>query len=158
MRMHKGKPVRLRGFRAGRLLRAATLGVSYALSLVAVAQPGPMDAAEARSRCDDLVAHAALGGTTLTADYVAAGSQRPAGAATGDFLPGYCRITGRIDARVGVDGKPYAMGFQLSLPDHWNGRFLYLGGVREVLPRLDEARVAATGVPAHFLNACVDKV
>ena len=27
-----------------------------------------------------------------------------------------------------MDGKNYAIGFQLSLPDRWNGRFLFIGG------------------------------
>jgi feruloyl esterase len=33
-----------------------------------------------------------------------------------------------IDQRVGVDGKSYAIGFAVALPDRWNGRFLYQGG------------------------------
>ena len=37
-------------------------------------------------------------------------------------------VTGAINPRVGVDGKNYAIGFQLSLPDRWNGRFLFIGG------------------------------
>jgi feruloyl esterase len=78
--------------------------------------------------CTQLAATARLENTTLSARYVAAGTRRPGGAATGDFLPGHCVVTGSIDPRVGVDGKPYAIGFELSLPDDWNGRFLFLGG------------------------------
>ena len=43
-------------------------------------------------------------------------------------IPGYCRAEGAIDQRVGVDGKPYAIGFAMALPNPWNGRFLYQGG------------------------------
>jgi len=43
-------------------------------------------------------------------------------------LPPNCRAEGVIDQRVGVDGKPYAIGFAIALPDRWNGRFLFQGG------------------------------
>ena len=43
-------------------------------------------------------------------------------------IPSYCRVDGVIDPRTGVDGKPYAIGFEIALPDHWNGRFLFQGG------------------------------
>jgi Tannase and feruloyl esterase len=43
-------------------------------------------------------------------------------------IPGYCRADGAIDPRTGLDGKPYAIGFAIALPDNWNGRFLFQGG------------------------------
>ncbi len=43
-------------------------------------------------------------------------------------VPAYCRVEGEIDRRVGVDGKSYAIGFAIALPDEWNGRFLFQGG------------------------------
>ncbi len=43
-------------------------------------------------------------------------------------LPSNCLLEGTIDQRVGVDGKPYAIGFAIALPDRWNGRFLFQGG------------------------------
>ena len=43
-------------------------------------------------------------------------------------IPSYCRADGVIDQRVGADGKPYAIGFAIALPDNWNGRFLFQGG------------------------------
>jgi feruloyl esterase len=42
--------------------------------------------------------------------------------------PAYCRLDGVMDERSGVDGKPYAIGFALALPQAWNGRFLFQGG------------------------------
>jgi Tannase and feruloyl esterase len=43
-------------------------------------------------------------------------------------VPPYCRADGVIDQRTGLDGKPYAIGFAIALPDNWNGRFLFQGG------------------------------
>jgi len=44
-----------------------------------------------------------------------------------EALPAHCRIDGDIDARIGVDGQAYAIGFRLRLPQDWNRRF-YMGG------------------------------
>src|SRR5437764_1548712 len=67
------------------------------------------------------------------ADWIAAGSGPPAGNAGGGppstvRLPAYCRVDGVIDRRTGADGKPYGIGFAITLPDDWNGRFLQQGG------------------------------
>ena len=43
-------------------------------------------------------------------------------------IPSYCRADGTIDPHTGADGKPYAIGFAIALPDNWNGRFLFQGG------------------------------
>jgi feruloyl esterase len=43
-------------------------------------------------------------------------------------LPSNCRVQGIIDKRVGGDGKNYAIGFAVALPDRWNGRLVYQGG------------------------------
>lgn len=43
-------------------------------------------------------------------------------------VPAHCRVEGAIDARTGVDGKPYAIRFAVALPPEWNGRFLMQGG------------------------------
>jgi hypothetical protein len=43
-------------------------------------------------------------------------------------IPGYCRLDGMMDQRIGVDGKTYGIGFAIALPDKWNGRFLFQGG------------------------------
>ena len=87
-----------------------------------------LDPKASEAACVDMATKAGLPATTLTTRYVPDGTKRPGTATTGAFLPGHCVITGSIGARIGVDGKPYATGFQLSLPDNWNGRFLYLGG------------------------------
>jgi feruloyl esterase len=43
-------------------------------------------------------------------------------------FPPHCHIEGALDRRAGDDGKPYAIGFAINLPDEWNGRFLFQGG------------------------------
>ncbi|MBE9604048.1 tannase/feruloyl esterase family alpha/beta hydrolase [Acetobacteraceae bacterium H6797] len=43
-------------------------------------------------------------------------------------LPAHCLIEGSLDERQGTGGKPYAVKFQLRLPENWNGRFLFQGG------------------------------
>src|SRR5262249_29594702 len=43
-------------------------------------------------------------------------------------LPQYCRVDGVIDERTGHNGKPYAIGFAMALPEKWNGRYLLQGG------------------------------
>jgi hypothetical protein len=43
-------------------------------------------------------------------------------------LPSYCRVDGVIDERIGHNGKPYAIGFAVAMPENWNGRFLFQGG------------------------------
>ena len=40
----------------------------------------------------------------------------------------HCEVIGKIDPRTGVDGKSYAIGFHLRLPDNWNERFYFQGG------------------------------
>lgn len=50
------------------------------------------------------------------------------GAVLPGTLPAYCRVDGVIDSRTGSDGKPYAIGFAVALPEKWNGRFLFQGG------------------------------
>lgn len=37
----------------------------------------------------------------------------------------HCLVRGHIDERIGVNGKPYAVSFELRLPDQWNGRFIH---------------------------------
>ncbi|MET0340248.1 MAG: tannase/feruloyl esterase family alpha/beta hydrolase [Polyangiales bacterium] len=41
---------------------------------------------------------------------------------------GHCRVAGTIGERKGVDGKSYAIGFEIRMPDVWNARFFFQGG------------------------------
>jgi feruloyl esterase len=39
-------------------------------------------------------------------------------------MPAHCKVTGKMNERTGVDGKPYGIGFEMRLPVNWSGRFL----------------------------------
>ncbi|HEU0222838.1 MAG TPA: tannase/feruloyl esterase family alpha/beta hydrolase [Paracoccaceae bacterium] len=74
--------------------------------------------AAARSECAGLDA-ASLGvpEVTLTAaEAIAPGPEAPVA---------HCRVRGRTAERTGTDGRPYAISFELALPDEWNGGFVY---------------------------------
>jgi len=90
------------------------------------------------SACADLASRIAYPDTTITAvNPVAAGVL----AVGGKPVPAHCQVLGQMFRRTGpVDGKAYAIGFELRLPVDWNGRFFYQanGGV-------DGSVVAATG-------------
>ncbi|WP_324590497.1 tannase/feruloyl esterase family alpha/beta hydrolase [Citricoccus sp.] len=46
----------------------------------------------------------------------------------GERIGKHCLVTGRMNERVSeVDGETYAIGFEMRLPMHWSGRFLYQG-------------------------------
>lgn len=73
----------------------------------------------------------------------------PTGPTVSVAVPAYCLVEGMVDARKGVDGMDFGMGFQIALPDNWNGRFLFQGGGGTngiIRPPLGD--VAAGDVPA----------
>jgi pimeloyl-ACP methyl ester carboxylesterase len=74
------------------------------------------------------LAKTALIGERLSSEWIEAGTVRPPGVVAGDMLTAHCRLSGRFAERQGVDGKTYAIGFELRLPAAWNGRFLFQGG------------------------------
>jgi Tannase and feruloyl esterase len=87
-------------------------------------------------KCADLVNLQIAGsGMTITkAEAIPAaapGTTRPSAISPATIsvaVPSYCCADGVIDPRVGLDGKSYATGFAIALPDNWNGRFLFQGG------------------------------
>lgn len=114
-------PVRLR-------LRAATAAIGL-LALAACggdddAPPPPPVEPTAAERCTALVTTAALPATTLTAVHQADGAAEVNGVA----LAAHCLVEGKSHERTGVDGKAYAIGFRMRLPDDWNGRLIFEGG------------------------------
>ena len=90
--------------------------------------------------CTDLATKAVLAGTTLTSTtLVASGGLTVAGVATA--MPEHCLVKGEMNRRTSaVDGKSYAIGFEMRLPTAWNGRYFYQanGGI-------DGSVVTATG-------------
>lgn len=39
----------------------------------------------------------------------------------------YCMVKGKVNERTGIDGKPYAISFELRMPVEWSKRFMYQG-------------------------------
>jgi len=58
----------------------------------------------------------------------------------------HCIVRGRLAERMGSDGNPYAVSFELRLPDDWSGRFLHQfngGNDGAVVPALGRLSVMA---------------
>ena len=108
--------------------RATLAAVAAATSLAACGGGGgspsqPATGAALSGGCASLAGRLAFADTTITAtNAIAAGTLRIAGA----DVPAHCQVLGRMLPRVGpVDGKDYAIGFEMRLPLEWNGRFFY---------------------------------
>lgn len=73
---------------------------------------------------------AAITGSAIGGGVATSAAFAPAVAASGAALaiPDHCLVRGEINKRTGVDGKPYAIQFELRLPGSWNRRFFYQGG------------------------------
>ena len=90
--------------------------------------------------CTDLATKAKLANTTIASStLVAAGALTVTGVTTP--MPEHCLVKGEMNRRTSaVDGKSYAIGFEMRLPTAWNGRYFYQanGGI-------DGSVVTATG-------------
>jgi feruloyl esterase len=42
--------------------------------------------------------------------------------------PRHCHVVGKMQERKGANGQTYAVGFQVRLPENWNGRLFFEGG------------------------------
>jgi feruloyl esterase len=126
--------------RGARAAAVAGLAVLAGCSSVSKPPRPPLSAATgaALTSCAGLATRLAFPNTTITAaNPIAAGTLKVAGSP----VPAHCQVLGQMNARVGpIDGKPYAIGFEMRLPEAWNGRFFYQanGG-------LDGAVAPATG-------------
>jgi hypothetical protein len=99
---------------------------------VSLSAPGASQGDDAAQRCEAMRGVQIRPGVTIaTARHVPAFPAAPAaglGAPPTPALPSHCLLEGSIDPHKGADGKDYAIGFALALPDEWNGRFLLMGG------------------------------
>jgi pimeloyl-ACP methyl ester carboxylesterase len=62
----------------------------------------------------------------------------------GKGTPAHCRVTGVANERAGIDGRQYAIGFEMRLPVAWNQRFLHQvngGNDGKVVPALGALQV-----------------
>jgi feruloyl esterase len=114
-------------FRPAALLRVG-VALTCTLTLIGCGSVPTVPAAvgaNAVISCDAVVARFAFAGTRLlSAQRVEAGQLKLPGIA--QAMPEHCVVKGSMNDRVGpVDGKPYAIGFEMRLPTAWNGRFFY---------------------------------
>ena len=82
--------------------------------------------------CDALAGQFRFADTRLdSAAAVAAGPVVP----NGPVAPAHCLVKGQMKPRKGSDGQDYAIGFEMRLPQAWNGRFYYQanGGIDGVV-------------------------
>ncbi|MEO8807937.1 MAG: tannase/feruloyl esterase family alpha/beta hydrolase, partial [Burkholderiaceae bacterium] len=88
--------------------------------------------------CTELATRISFANTSITAATpVAAGTLTVAGTPVG----AHCLVTGKMNQRTStVDGNSYAIGFEMRLPNAWNGRFFYQGN-----GGIDGSVVTATG-------------
>lgn len=98
-------------------------GGSSAASTVPIS-PAPLSVEEFTAACSALKGTAVNGGAVTEATYTAAST----GDITATSVPQHCLIRGAMNQRTGIDGKPYALRFELRLPRTWNSRFYYQGG------------------------------
>ncbi|MDA7415448.1 tannase/feruloyl esterase family alpha/beta hydrolase [Xenophilus arseniciresistens] len=99
---------------------------------LAEARPGPLQ------QCEALARGALPAGTRLTRTQAVAAA--PATGTT-PAVPAHCLVQGQLHERSSpVDGQRYAIGFELRLPQAWNGRFFH-----QVNGGLDGAVVPAMG-------------
>lgn len=75
--------------------------------------------------CAQLAARFDAPGTRITATESVPAGLTVAGMAQPYPMPAHCKVTGKMNERTGVDGKPYAIGFEMRLPVNWSGRFLF---------------------------------
>lgn len=75
----------------------------------------------------------ALNCTEITTDRLALPGLKVAQAvevAASSTLPAHCKVSGSVNERTGINGKPYAIGFELRLPRlaDWKHKFFFQGG------------------------------
>jgi feruloyl esterase len=108
-------------------LPAASAVILLAIAAAASAQTAPAPAARCAGLATLQVPGLAL--SITKAEWIPAGPAPAApNAPPGAMLPAYCRVDGMLDKRQGTGGQTFGIGFALSLPDPWNGRFLMQGG------------------------------
>jgi len=106
-------------------------GVAVAASLILslAACGGSDDAAPpavvgaSLASCTTLATSLSFANTSFTAASAVAAGTLTVG---GNPVPAHCQVTGKMFSRVSaVDGQSYAIGFEMRLPNAWNGRFFY---------------------------------
>jgi len=117
------------GFAGIRLIPGITMipGIML-LSGLAQAEIPSASASDFKAKCEAL-ASPANAPAILQASFVAAGPLKFAGPPPISITaPAHCQIQGALAPHTGLDGKSYAIGYELRLPANWNGKFIFQGG------------------------------
>lgn len=104
------------------------LSVLISVTVAALAGCGgsSSDSTSAALNCSDVTtAKLNLSGLVVTTSVANAAS---GAASSATSYPAHCQVTGTINQRTGIDGKTYAIGFDIRLPaTGWNRKFFYSG-------------------------------
>ena len=92
---------------------------ALALPQLAAAKPGTL------ANCTTLTGFAFASTSISSATSVAAGAVTSNADGVPLTLPEHCVVRGQMNPRTGVNGKPYAINFEMRLPKDWNGRFFH---------------------------------
>ena len=150
--------------RLGEAMARLCAGVPFGLGLV-VAVVSPLFAQDFKATCEGLAAGMSAAGRITETKFVPAGPvvllpPTPAGATTP--APDHCLIRGKINERTGIDGKPYAIGYEMRLPTNWNGKFVFQGGggvdgvLRLALAVIGSGTPQPNGLSAGYASASTD--
>lgn len=88
-------------------------------SQLAAAKPGML------SHCEALTGFSFAGTTITSASLKADGEVKATVGGVSLSMPAHCVVAGAMNPRTGVDGKAYAIRFEMRLPVAWNGRFFH---------------------------------
>ncbi len=111
-------------FRRALHLATWVLGAVTLLAGCASQRP-PVTGGTPAVSCNELAAQFSWPGLRIgSAEPVPDGAVKVPGIA--QPMPAHCLVKGAMNERTGpVDGRPYAIGFEMRLPTAWNGRFFY---------------------------------
>lgn len=115
-------------YRHGKL--ALAMGVSVLVSACGGgSSDGPPQLAAAQSgtlaSCTALTGFSFANTTISSATLKTAGEVVSAADGVSLSLPAHCVVVGQMNPRTGIDGKHYAINFEMRLPSNWNGRFFH---------------------------------
>ncbi len=104
------------------LAACAVIPANEAPQQLSAAKSGAINA------CAQLTTAFAFPNTVIhSAAPIAAGKLTVGAMTTAYELGAHCHVKGEMHKRKGADGKDYAIGFEMRLPNAWNGRFYYQG-------------------------------
>ena len=140
-------------------------GAAAALSVLIAGVASPASAEDFKAVCEGLAQGLPSAGRITEATFVPAGPlallpPAPKGATTP--TPDHCLVRGKINERTGIDGKPYAIGYEVRLPANWNGKFIFQGGggvdgvLRLALAAIGSGTPQPNGLSAGYAAASTD--